>query len=305
VKRGAGAYALAWSVPLNRHDTTLTLGLERTGSAVVSEPFNVLDIESELVTHRVALSHPLVLTRSREIGLSLSLEREENRTSLLGVPFSFSPGARDGRAAVTALRFGQSWVERAPERVVAFSSTLSLGLGLLGSSVGAGVPDSRFLTWLGQAQWFERLAFLDSRVLLRLGVQLANDALLPSEKFVVGGFDTVRGYRENQLVRDNALLASLEWRVPIGRLPYPGLGEGPEDGEIFLVPFLDYGRAWESGAQTPQPPDIASVGAGLAWLLSSRVEAGLYWGRRLRAVTDSGDNDLQDEGVHFHLRASY
>jgi hemolysin activation/secretion protein len=37
---------------------------------------------------------------------------------------------------------------------------------------------------------------------LRNDLQLAKDPLLPLEQFTVGGASTVRGYRENQLVKD-------------------------------------------------------------------------------------------------------
>jgi hemolysin activation/secretion protein len=55
----------------------------------------------------------------------------------------------------------------------------------------------------------------DTEILFRTDLQLANNPLLPLEQLAVGGRYTVRGYQENQLVRDNGVIAQLEARVPV------------------------------------------------------------------------------------------
>ena len=59
------------------------------------------------------------------------------------------------------------------------------------------------------------MGWRESHLILRASTQLASDALLAMEKFVVGGHATVRGYRENQFVRDNGFAASAELRFPL------------------------------------------------------------------------------------------
>ena len=44
-------------------------------------------------------------------------------------------------------------------------------------------------------------------LIVRQTLQLASEPLLNIEKFALGGINTVRGYRENQFVRDNGLAA--------------------------------------------------------------------------------------------------
>jgi hemolysin activation/secretion protein len=110
----------------------------------------------------------------------------------------------------------------------------------------------------------------------------------------VGGRYSVRGYREYSLVRDNATLASIEARVPIYTT-----AAGVE--RLFIAPFVDYGRSWNSQVDTPEPKTLASVGAGLIWNIpwkDSRFE--LYWGKQLNRYK-LGDDDLQDHGIHFAL----
>ena len=68
------------------------------------------------------------------------------------------------------------------------------------------------------------------------------------EQIAVGGMRTVRGYRENQMVRDNALISSLELRIPLLRT---ALGAEPARGDVLLArpllelvqPFLGLGDA--------------------------------------------------------------
>ncbi len=68
---------------------------------------------------------------------------------------------------------------------------------------------TKLLAWLGQFQLAHRLWDSDNQVILRADAQLTRDPLLPIEKFAVGGANTVRGYRDNQLVRDNGLVLSV------------------------------------------------------------------------------------------------
>ena len=100
-----------------------------------------------------------------------------------------------------------------------------------------------------------RLTARDLQLLFRLDIQLAADPLLPLEQVGVGGRYSVRGYRENQLVRDNALIASLESRIPLVR-------NRRWADYVQVVPFVDVGRGWNRQAPDTGPDDI---GQHRAW----------------------------------------
>jgi hemolysin activation/secretion protein len=124
---------------------------------------------------------------------------------------------------------------------------------------------------------------------------LTNDALLPLEKFVVGGHDTVRGYRENQLVRDNGFTASAELRIPFYQR------DGAE-AQWQIAPFVDYGNAWEEEADTPDPRDITSVGVELRWQPTRRLHASVSAAHAFENIDRADrDRDLQDRGIQFLL----
>src|SRR5205823_499988 len=113
------------------------------------------------------------------------------------------------------------------------------------------------------------------------------------EQMSVGGMDSVRGYRENQLVRGRGVVSSVEFRVPV-------LSDKAGNGIVQLAPFFDWGGAWNVGESTPSPRFIYSVGVGLLVNPNRHFDARLYWGYRFEHVRTEG-NDIQDLGIHFKV----
>jgi hemolysin activation/secretion protein len=291
----------SYSLPLNARDTTVSVRYQRNASSVIEEPFTALDITSRSEVYTVALRQPLWRTLSQELALALSGEYLQSETLLLDEPFAFSPGTQDGKAADTALRLALEWLDRTPSRVLAVRSRLSVGVDALGATINdqADVPDGRFLAWLGQFQYGRRLGVQDIQLLLRLDVQLTTDPLLPLEQMAIGGRFSVRGYRENQLVRDNGLIASLESRIPLVR-------NTAWAEYVQVVPFVDFGWGWNRKVDTPDPTTLLSIGLGLRWGATWRVgiplrtQAEVFWGYKLKDVQTEGGN-LQDKGLHLQF----
>ncbi len=313
---GLNDYSLRYEFPLNQN-TWLSMNVERSDAEVVEYPFSMLNIESEAKTFAVTLRHSLAMFKKPEQSLNLSL-RIEKRTSqtFLGpeipMPFSFSPGVgEDGKSKLSVIRFSQDWIKRSSYDVFAARSSFNFGLDAFDSTINENdLPDSKFFTWLGQFQYVRRLNFdalkkLDnlhrSQIIFRTDLQWAEENLLPLEKLSIGGATTVRGYRENLLTRDNGLISSLEWRIPVFKLPIKGISKTPEDGEIYVAPFIDYGRSWNTEIDTPNPKSISSVGLGLRWNPNRAINTQIYWGHALRDIQEPDDKDLQDDGIHFEL----
>jgi len=134
---------------------------------------------------------------------------------------------------------------------------------------------------------------------LRLAVQLAKDPLFPLEQLAIGGRFSVRGYRENQLARDNGILVSLESRISLIR-------HQRWADRIQIVPFIDFGWGSNRKVETPDTKVLASIGLGVRWAakwkavvpMHSRFE--VFWGYRLNDVETSGGN-LQDKALHLQF----
>ncbi|MDJ0690299.1 MAG: ShlB/FhaC/HecB family hemolysin secretion/activation protein [Xenococcaceae cyanobacterium MO_188.B32] len=303
---GSNKVDASYKVPINARNGTLGFNFNYQANDVVEPPFDELDIESESTYYELGLRQPILQTinnqtqTSDEVALSLTAFWRESKSFLSGMPFSFSLGAEeDGETRIFALRFGQEWTRRDASSVFALRSEFSFGLDAFNSTTNEQIegveriPDSRFLAWRGQAQWVRLLA-PNTLLLLRVGLQLANDALLPSEQFSIGGFNTVRGYRQDQLLTDNGLLASAELRIPIT--------EGfSESGIVQIVPFIDYGKGWNyADVPNPDPQNLLAMGIGLLWQeenFTFRFDYGIPL-----IDTNSRERTLQEQGLYLSLQ---
>lgn len=290
---GADNFGAGYQLPFTPYDSTLLLSYTRADYALIEEPFSALNIQSQSDVYSIGIRQPLYRTIQREFALALVGERRHSESYLLGEPFSFSPGAVNGQATVSALRFAQEFVDRNQSRVIALRSTFSLGMDVLGSTDDGTDRDGKFLSWLGQAQYVRRLWDTPNQLILGTSAQWAGAPLLSLEQFSLGGARTARGYRENQLVRDSAVNATLEFRVPI----WYGKSGGPI---LHLAPFFDYGAGWNR-EQSARPRDLMSAGFGLLFDPTPKIHAELYWGHPFRDFVQASDNDAQDLGLHFRV----
>ena len=291
-----------YAVPLNPQDTTLLLRYRQDNFNVIDEIFGPLDTESRCSIYEITLRHPVYRTLNQEFALALSGNYLEDKTFLLGEPFSFYPGVENGESAVTALRFLQEWIYRTQREVIAARSRFTFGVDALDATIhqSSSIPDGKFISWLGQFQYARIFKTWDMQLLFRTDAQVANQPLLPLEQIAVGGRYTVRGYREDLLVRDQALISSVELRVPI-------VQNAPWAEYLQLAPFADYGYARNVELPTFWPRSIYSIGLGLRWgvpLVKSpvmlRLDFEFYWGYALVDVNPP-DHNIQDDGIHFQI----
>lgn len=323
--QGLNDYSIGYTFPLlslslNRYHTSLNFSYDQSDSEVIEEPFKQIDVESKAKTWAISFTQPWWKTPSQESNTSLKLEKRFSQTFLLGRPFPFSPGVeKDGESHISVVRLSQDWLNRNRSQVLAARMSFNFGVDLFDATINEGdLPDSKFFTWLGQFQWVRRLDFMpsfgtgklgrslqDSQLLFRIDLQLADQDLLPLEKFSVGGASSVRGYRDNFLTRDNGGVSSLEWRLPVYTLSVPKISETPEDGELQLVTFFDYGWAKNKNSDTPDPKQIYSWGLGMRWSPSSNIQAEIYKGVQMKDIEDPPEYDLQDDGIHFEISLKY
>jgi len=287
-------------VPITPYDTTFAVDYRRTDFTVIESNVKPLDINGKFESIGFTLRQPVFRTPSQEFALALTGQSQSFRTSLLGIPFEFQSGSTNGTSQVSALRFSQEYVHRTQDQVISALSRMSFGLPVLGATVNS-APDQatgEFFSWLGQTQLVKRLNPTRVTMLARADLQLSNKHLFLIEQMAVGGRYSVRGYREFTQLGDNAFLGSLEARIPVYT---SAIGEEL----LYLVPFFDYGRVWNTNVVnlevTPSPEWLASVGVGTIWNFwrGSRFE--LYWGQRLNPPAQARHTNLQDYGVHLQL----
>ncbi|HEX8551875.1 MAG TPA: ShlB/FhaC/HecB family hemolysin secretion/activation protein [Abditibacteriaceae bacterium] len=288
-----GDFAASYQSPAFGRDTRLVASYSKGDSAVIEEPFRALGISSESENYALGLRQPLRRTLNEDVSVSATLEHRKSESFLFGLPFSFSLGDVNGVSETTAIRFGVESLQRGQSSVLASRALLSYGNNFPGSTRNAVAPGGKFMTLLGQVQHVRVLDEKGRQLVLRLDGQWADKPLLSVEKFSIGGASSVRGYRENQLVRDKGFAASAEVRVPLLRNKL-----GAE--RLTLAPFFDFGAGKNKGAvATAGQSTLSSLGVGLLYT-DNRLNAQVYYGHALKSI-NTADNDLQDKGIHFGL----
>lgn len=93
--------------------------------------------------------------------------------------------------------------------------------------------------------------------------QVSTTPLLPSEQFGLGGYDTVRGYDEREILADNAICTNLELRSHPFRIS-PKI-----KNECFFLVFMDYGFGSniENLPTQKNPAYLLSVGPGMRYTI--------------------------------------
>jgi hemolysin activation/secretion protein len=251
-----------------------------------------INIDSETISYGAFLRQPFFQTANHEAAFTIGFDRRQNDTDILGQPFN-SPGAQNGRMIVSVLRLSQEWLGRSQNQVLALRSTFNVGLDVLDATEHASEPNARFFSWLGQAQYVRRLFNTQNQLIFRVTGQWTDEPLLALEQISIGGAETVRGYRENTLVRDRGIISSLELRVPV-------LFNKAGAGIVNIAPFFDFGGGWNI-TESPQPTTIYSTGLGLLLAPNKYINAELYWGYRLRHIPMPPDKNAQDLGLHFRV----
>ncbi len=288
---GADPVHLGWTMPINSRGTAMKLGLDNGSSSVVGESMAAIDIKSRSSGYEIGISQNLANSLQRKIEFGLSYSQRDSQTSLLGEAFSFTPGEPDGYSKTKVLRFSQEWTERWETQALALRSVFAFGRNNMDSSdISLQVPNQRYRIWTGQLQYVKNLGKTGDQMILRASAQQTPERLLPMEKFSLGGVATVRGYRENAVVRDRAWLLNAEYHYP--------LPVWLEAGHKFkLIAFTDLATASNQGEAAQR---LASIGVGMNWQWQNWT-ADLFLARKLIALPGQSSGNLQDHGVHAQL----
>jgi hemolysin activation/secretion protein len=318
-----------FSIPVAPNNASFQIYYSRSSAGIIEQTFQTLHIKETTRTYGLSLNVPLLDRLSNRVSVFVGGESDRSFTELLGTPFSFSPGAQNGISAVAVALGGVDWVVHGKSSVTDLRLTYKRGLNALGATISSPGnntfgfnpnptgADGRFGLEQLQFIFVQRLNGISAwsrlndraQMIVRASGQITQQPLLLLEKFTIGGVDTVRGFPENLLVKDNGTAATLELQFPV-----PGYHADPNPGNLVAAGFLDYGRSWDKAnadpsnpvVNTTQPLYIASAGLGLLWNPIQGLDAHLYWGRSIANNFHAADdplaaapNDLQKRGIHF------
>lgn len=133
--------------------------------------------------------------------------------------------------------------------------------------------------------------------------QWANINLLPSEEYGLGGYNTVRGYKERIVNGDNAFIWNFELRTPPVSILNALAGWKKFNDEFQFLAFFDYGV--ESVKRTAPMQDkteyLASFGPGVRYNVIPYLTFRCDWGFQLHNLHLGGPY----QRIHFALIVGY
>ena len=288
-------YGLNWLVPVNSLGTQVSLQVDEGASSVIESSVAALDIRSQLSSAEFGIVQAVINNTSGRLAYGLARSRRRNETSLLGAPFSFAAGIPDGVLIETAWKFWQDFIWRNESTVIAARITRNqVENNLLPDSVDPGAqPPDHYGYWITQITLGRRLTDSGIQAQARATFQNSSTHLTSLDRFGIGGAMTVRGYRENQLLRDTGAIINLETDIPVLN------GRGANAVQLGVTPFFAWGRGKNIGET-----GLILSSTGLALRSEWRgFIANLALAKRLirPSSVDTLNGTIQDKGIHFQL----
>ena len=289
-------------VPFNSLNGTVQLSTTIDRNEVTQSPFEALGIEGESETYSLSVRQPLHYSFTEEFALSLGLTHRNGQTFLFNnIGTAFGAGAEaDGTTRSTVLSFGQDYLSRDAKGAWVLRSQFNFGLDLLDATTNAEpVPDGRFFSWNGQVQRIHQLA--EKHLLIVQGnMQLSPDNLLGSQRFTIGGGQTLRGYRQGARSGDNGWRVSVEDRITL-------VEEQPGVNLLQVAPFFDMGMVWNNPSNPDQVSSdhfLAGLGTGIIYSPVEKLNLRLDFTLPLISISDRGSN-IQDDGIYFSVNYNF
>jgi hemolysin activation/secretion protein len=292
---GANIYDFNYRVPLNPMNGTLQLRTTINNNQVVDPQLKQFDISGESQLYEISYRQPLVRSLAEEFALSLGFTVQNGQTFTFAGPtrFGFGPDA-EGNSRTRVIKFGQDYVKRDVNGAWALRSLFSFGIDIFDATINSDpIPDGRFFSWLAQIQRVQR--FSDNNLLIaQAEVQLTPHGLLPSQQYVLGGGQSLRGYRQNVRAGDNGVKFSLEDRITLQR-------DASGNATLQIAPFVDLGYIWNvdnNPNALQRQKFLAGIGTGLLFQPIPNLNLRLDYGLPLVNLDDRGTN-AQDDGFYF------
>lgn len=295
---GSNAFNFAYRLPINPMNGTIQIRYAPSDSKIISSEIASFGIRADSQLYEISYRQPLTRSPREELALSLGFTLQDGQTFLFNntpFPFGIGPDA-EGNSRTRVIKLGQDYVKRDVQGAWAMRSQFNFGLGIFDATINSDpIPDGRFFSWQGQIQRVQQLG-RDNLLIAQADVQFTPDSLLPSQQFVIGGGQLLRGYRQNARTGDNGFRLSVENRIAIQR-------NRNDIPIIQIAPFIDIGAVWnqdDNPNPLPNQTFLIGTGLGLIWEPIPRLGVRLDYAIPLVDLSDRGTN-AQDDGFFFSV----
>ena len=276
--RGTKSWGLGYSVPISRKGMRLDLDYSGNRTKVVKGELEPLGVEGKSNSYSLTFRAPFHVTAKSRHEAGLQYVHQKSETDL-------------GHGQVP-------WVDDRINRVIPYVSFTHYGKDSVfyhkHSFVWArrrdidGDSDTGKLYRLSSF-WQKRNTngqFWQARLDAQLG---SGDNLAASDRFFVGGVNSVRGYEEGFIGGSRGISMGLEYHIPVDK-----------EKRFFVYPFFDWGTV--SGYAAPEHNKLMSAGIGIEARykhLYSTLTVGFPFKK------DFYDNKVDSARVDFSLSATF
>ncbi len=286
----------SWQFPINAREGTVAFQATPSWTRITQSPFDQFNINGDKAVYEFQYRQPIIRNLKEEFALSVGFRYVDsvNSNIFLERPELF------GETRTSVLQFDQEYQRRDQGGIWFLRSRFNWGTGLFKATTNPEpLPDGHFVSWLGQFQRIQRLG-RNNLLLVQGELQFTPDPLVSDYLFIIGGGQSVRGYRQNARSGDNGYRLSIEDRITVYR-------DQDNISRVQIAPFIDLGNVWNASENpTDLPPETFLIGAGLGLILQPWDQFSLRvdYGVPIIDLPDRGNN-AQDNGWYFQVQYQF
>ncbi|MDJ0719035.1 MAG: ShlB/FhaC/HecB family hemolysin secretion/activation protein [Prochloraceae cyanobacterium] len=299
---GSDGIDLFYGVPVNARNGEFFLAYSQNNSQVIEIPFRVNDIDFDSDLYLIGYRQPLIETPNTELAVGVLGSRISSDSTIENRAFQLVRGSDEtGNLTVSTISFFQEYSNRWRNNFFSARSSMNFGVDAF-DATNTGEIDGQFFSWRGLSQYVNFLA-PDTLSIAKLALQLTPNDLPSPEQISLGGRETVRGYRQSQVVGDNGVFASVEMWLPMWR-------DEDLDMALQMAPFFDFGHGWNNDRTLEKDNTLFSVGVGLQYRIKDRFRDRFiirldYGIPIVRIESNVVEPTLQDDGFYFLVEFNY
>ncbi|MCL2485243.1 MAG: hypothetical protein FWF00_04190 [Endomicrobia bacterium] len=225
-----------YSVPASAYGTRLNYDFAYNSSDIAASD-NLLQIEGRSTIHSINVSQPIIRDANTDLIARAGMDFINTNSEIPLFNMTLSEyNLRVFRANLSFLNDDDKgrWI---------MNGGLGIGIDGLGAKGISGTYEKEFVKLNAMAARVQRFPVLDTIGIFRLAGQYTPNKLYPVEQMQIGGPFSVRGYQPAELLGDNGLSGTIEFRFPI-----PGLKQLAQRRlfsdiyeNIKIAPFYDFG----------------------------------------------------------------
>jgi len=297
IARSSIGQGVFYSVPIGRHETKLNLCYSYSGTELDKGILKDLDVKGKSHAFYVDLSRRLVKTENYKLYGDIAFDMRNTETTMLGQEI-YGYKTRSVKLNLTNIKddFSGKWLG---------NIGIAKGIDVFGASNDSygmytkHTPTNKMVKLNASVARLQVLPWRMMGILSASG-QWTNRNVWYSDKMLVGGISSVRGFEEGYFLRDYGATASLELRAPV-----PFLNHLPDklkfiDDSIRLAAFCDAGWFGDYGYGMPSSDFVMSVGGGMILKMTRYLSGNVYVGVPIVNRPDEASN-LR---VHFMITSN-